>query len=116
MVSGGGSGREGAYAATVVAQRAASWRADQSAGDGRTHANSSPSAADRAHRERVSQPAADVGPWLLQGLTSDRTVAGDNISNPNRARAHTMAPAVYSRPLRVSAGATVVTARQAVHR
>ncbi len=72
----------GAYAASVVAARAATWRRVASAGSCRTTGKSRPAQTALDHRRRLAHPAAAVTPTIRSGLTRRRTSAGGSAASP----------------------------------
>ena len=105
-----------ARAASVVAARAATWRADHSGGQRRTSAKSRRSRTARAQRRSVAQPAAAVAPTVDQGLTCERTLAADCLATPKSHSAQAIAGPEKSQPGTSSLGPTTITAPHARHR
>jgi hypothetical protein len=64
----------GAYAASVVAARAATCRAVATAGNARTAGKSRLARTALDHRRKLAQPTAAVGPTIRSGLTRRRTL------------------------------------------
>ena len=105
-----------ACAAEYALTRSATRRGPHCAGTLDSPAKRPPCCAARHQRCSARQRPCEAAPTTRHGLTCSRTRAGDNIPKPNKASAQTMADALYSLLLRVSAGATVVTAQQSTHR